>query len=702
MAVRGGILGRLAGAVADARGILFPWVPVFLGAGIGFWFALPVEPGFATYLVAGGLVLLMAGLWRFGPEAAQPLWVAVACLTLGGIVAGVRAHLVAAPVLEFRYYGPIEGRIVALDRSQSDALRLTLDNVQLSEVAPRRIPARVRIALQVAPRFAPAPGQWVQITAHLAPPGDPVEPGGFDFRRVAWFQRLGAIGYSRHPLLMLAPPGRGEQGLNRLRAALSAGIQARIRGDPGAFAAGVMTGDRSGFSRAAIEDLRASSLAHLLAISGMHMAFLIGFVFALIRGGLALVPHIALRLNTKKVAAALSLPVAIFYLLLSGANVATERACIMICVMLGAVLLDRRALSLRSVAISATILLCLRPETLLTPGFQMSFAATTALVAGFGALHSALTGGLVPRWALPVLTLVLSSALAGIATAPFAAAHFNRIADYGLLANVLTVPVMGMVVMPAGAIAALLAPFGLADLPLMVMGWGARWILYVSHMVAGLDGAVTPVPAPGPLALPLIALGGIGMAVGRRWFRLPGVLAIALGLGVWTQAERPALLISPDGLLVGLYGPQGRALSAARGAGFAAQNWLENDGDLVSQPIAAKREGFTGPASERGFYLGEWSGVHLRGKGAEEKLPAACAANDLVITAAQIATPPEGCIVIDLGQLRRSGGIALSPDGDRLRLQPARDTTRIWHGKHAQAMAARWLDRPVRLLAKGQ
>ena len=133
----------------------------------------------------------------------------------------------------------------------------------------------------------------------------------------------------------------------------------------------------------------------MLAISGMNMAFLTGFVFALFRYGLALIPYVALRVNTKKVAAVVSLAVALFYLLLSGANVATERAFIMISVVLGAVLLDRRALSLRSVALSAVVLLALRPESLLDAGFQMSFAATTALIAGFGALEGGVLRGLV-------------------------------------------------------------------------------------------------------------------------------------------------------------------------------------------------------------------------------------------------------------------------------------------------------------------
>jgi competence protein ComEC len=113
---------------------------------------------------------------------------------------------------------------------------------------------------------------------------------------------------------------------------------------------------------------------------------------------------------------------------------------------------------------------------------------------------------------MPLFTLVLSSVVAGLATAPFAAAHFNRFTDYGLLANLLTVPMMS-VLMAAGAMAALLAPFGLAMPALWLMELAARWILFVAHWVAGLDGAVTPIPAPGPWAVPLIAAaGGLGRA----------------------------------------------------------------------------------------------------------------------------------------------------------------------------------------------
>lgn len=665
--------------LAEARGLLFPWVPVFLAFGIGLWFGWPGEPSGPVY---GGALALVAGcvaVWFRGPEYAQPFVVALGCVALGVMAAGVRGHLQNAPMLEFRYYGPVQGRVVGIDRSQADKLRLTLDQVVLERVSSARTPRKVRVSLHgTQGLLAFEPGMVVILTANLSAPEGPSEPGGFDFRRMAFFDQLGAVGYSRTPVLLLEPPEGGAQVINRLRTTLSNAIMTALPGDAGAFASGVMTGDRSGITADTVQALRDSNLSHLLAISGMNMAFLTAFVFVLIRYGVALVPPLALRVNSKKVAAVVALGVALFYLLLSGMNVATERAFVMVAVMLGAILLDRRALSLRTVAISACILLLLKPEALLEPGFQMSFAATTVLIAGFGALEGRIVRETLPRWTMPVFTLVLSSVLAGLATAPFAAAHFNRMTDYGLLANLLTVPVMGVVVMPAGAVAALMAPFGLAGLPLWVMELGSRWILGVAHWIAGLEGAVTGIPAPGPWVLPLIPLGGLWVILWRGRVRVAGAVPVAVALALWVLAERPLALISADAAVMGVMGPEGRVLSAAKGGSFAARSWLENDGDLAVQEVAAAREGFTGPKGQRVFRLGALRGVLLKGKTALAGLPAACAKADLVVIAAKVDAAPKGCRVVDLTLLRLTGPLAVVAGAGGLRLVPTRGAPRLW------------------------
>lgn len=570
------------------RGHLFPWVPVCLACGIGTYFGVRSEPS-APALASGTILALLLSFaalrWSGGLYLPPLLW-ASALFYTGIAFAGLRAQMVAEPVLGWRYYGPVEGRLVDIDRSASDRLRLTLDRVRL-DIPPDKIPARIRISLHGMAGTDLVPGAQLMTTAHLMPPAGPVEPGGFDFQRHAWFQRLGAVGYTRVPVLASAPPMPG-QPLFKARMGLSAQVQAALPGEAGAFAAAIMAGDRSGMGQGVLEDLRITNLAHLLAISGLHLGLLAGAVFAGFRMGLALIPFLALRLPVKKIAAMAALAVSAGYLALSGGNIATERAFTMVAVALLAVMLDRRALSLRAVALAAVIVLLRRPEALPGPGFQMSFAATAALVAVFRSLRHG-PDRRVPHWLRPVMAVFLSSLIAGLATAPFAAAHFNQFAHYGLIANLLAVPVMGVLVMPAALIAVALMPFGLEMPALWAMGLGLDWILAVAEYVAGLDGARRMIPVPSPVVLPLLALGALQVILWQGRGRWIGGLPVLVALAAWQQSERPDILVSDSGGLIGVMTPEGRALSKPRGDGFVARIWLENDGDAAPQEIAAER-----------------------------------------------------------------------------------------------------------------
>ena len=662
--------------IAAQRGHLFPWVPVFLAAGVGIYFSLPAEPSAGKYALLAVTALVLWVFSRRVSEALSPLFIAAALVAAGVNLAGGRAHHMAAPVLEWRYYGPVEGRIVEMDRSGSDALRLTLDNVVLRNVSPERTPQRVRISLHGRQGFiTPSPSMTVMTTAHLSPPGGPVEPGGFDFQRHAWFKGLGAVGYTRNPLLSLEPPD-GKQPVFTARRAISARVQVALPGETGAFAAAIMTGDRSGIAQETLEALRISNLAHLLAISGLHMGLLAGVVFAALRILLAAIPPVGLRVAGKKIAALGALVVAAGYLALSGGNVATERAFVMVAVVLGAVLLDRRAFSLRAVAVAAIIVLILRPEALLGPGFQMSFAATTGLVAVFGWLRDRRIP-LGPGWLRPAVAVVISSFVAGAATAPVAAAHFNQIAHFGLVANLLSVPLMGVLVMPAALTAAALLPLGLHAFPLWVMGLGLRWILWVADWVSGLEGARGTVPSPEPPVLPLLAAGALMLVLWQGRARLAGLVPAAAAIWLWSGTERPEILIADTGALVGVMTVEGRALSKPRGAGFVAANWLENDGDPAVQEDAAA----LWPAVSK-------SGVKvraLRGKRAARDFTGCDGAAWVVMN----AVPPEGelppdleCRVLHPGLLRKTGALALhaGPEG-RLRAITAREVTgaRLWN-----------------------
>ncbi|MEO0371444.1 MAG: ComEC/Rec2 family competence protein [Pseudomonadota bacterium] len=668
--------GNIPGLAFDIwlrqRGHLFHWSPVFFGTGVAVYFALKSEPSGTFFLCLCAAALVMAAaliLWR---SLWAPLVWAILLFSLGIGAAGLRAHGVAGPVLDWRYYGAVEGRIVGMDRSASDAVRLTLDRVVLANVRPHKTPTRARVSLHGQQGFTDLrPGARVMMTAHLSPPSGPVEPGGFDFQRHSWFLGLGAVGYTRTPVLTLAAPAGGQWQF-KARMALSARVQEKLPGEAGGFAAAIMAGDRSGIAQDTLFNLRVSNLAHLLAISGLHMALLTGFVFSALRLGLAAVPRVGLRVPAKKVSAIGALIAGAGYLALSGGNVATERAFIMVAVMFCAILVDRRALSLRSVAIAALIVLAMRPEALLGPGFQMSFAATTALVFVFNVVRD-YDLSIGPRWMQPVLGVLLSSLVAGLATAPIAAAHFNQFAHYGLIANLLSVPLMGVLVMPAAVLAACFMPLGLDVIPLWVMGIGLDWILSVANWTAGLDGARGMVASPGPYVLPLIALGALFVILWQGRLRVIGVLPFAVGLLLWSGTDRPDVLIADTGGLIGVMTPEGRALNRDRGAGFVALNWLENDGDKASQEGAHSRWAQSGDA---------WPIIALRGQKAADGVTGCNGAKWLVMNKNPASVLQfDGCQILTPASLQKTGAIALYARDGALEPVTARQITgtRLWN-----------------------
>lgn len=671
------VRSALAAALLAQRGALFPFVPVFLASGIGCYFSLRSEPSVLILTMTGAMGGGMLAAFVFSRSPFSPLIAAVALVCIGFATAGLRAHAVAGPVLEWRYYGPVTGRVIALDRSASDAVRVTLDRVWLADLDVAGTPERVRLSLHGATGGSlPEAGSTIMATAHLGPPGGAVEPGGFDFRRHAWFQRLGAVGYTRVPLVVWEhAPER--MTLFRLRMQMSDRIQAGLSGAGGAFAAAIVTGDRSAIPQPILDALRDSNLAHLLAISGLHMGLVSAFVFAVLRLALLVSPY-GLHWPVKKIAAVGALIVAAAYLALSGANVATERAFIMVAVMLTAVIFDRRAISLRSVALAAVLVLLLQPEALLGPGFQMSFSATAALVAVFGALRD--TGLDMPRSRLfrAVAATVVSSAVAGAATSPYAMAHFNRIAQFGLLANLLSVPLMGVIVIPAAVLSVLLMPFGLDRIGLTVMGAGLDWILLVARTVAAWPGAVRPVVTPPGAVLGLISFGAVFVMLWQGRARWIGLAPVTCAVALWATVERPAILVAEGAVLVGVMTPEGRALSRQTGAGFIAGVWLENDGQGLNQTQAAALWPDIAATGIR----------HVHGK-REARAFTACAAHEIVFVDSDWPGTRDGmpCRIFDAGDMAVTGSLALRPtESGGWQVETARDRSgrRLWNSAAAR------------------
>jgi competence protein ComEC len=257
--------------------------------------------------------------------------------------------------------------------------------------------------------------------------------------------------------------------VQQLRDAIDARIRAVLPGDEGAIAAMLINGRRDAIDQHLYDAMFVSGIGHVLSISGYHMAVVAGAMFFLIRAFLALIPGLADRAPIKKWAALAALGVTAFYLLLSGNQVATQRSFIMIAVVLVGVLFDRPSVTMRTLTVAALVVLIFAPEAVVHPSFQMSFAATLALIAGYekgslklraGAKSS--LGARAALWGVnEIVGLTLASLLlAGFATTPYAAYHFHRIAPYGVLANLLAMPVVSVWVMPMGILGVIAMPFG--------------------------------------------------------------------------------------------------------------------------------------------------------------------------------------------------------------------------------------------------
>ncbi|RMF40662.1 MAG: ComEC family competence protein [Alphaproteobacteria bacterium] len=685
-----GVASRWTGRLLETEQRQFVlWLPVLFGCGIGLYFMLPDEP--PVWTAPAGLaaaLTLWLGLRRAGLLG---LGVSIALLAVAAGYADAlwRAHRVAAPVLERPLEVSVEGRVREITRSSVGRPRLLIDRVVLYGLPAARWPARVR--LTIAPEDLArglAPGMRIIAHARLMPPGRPVEPGGFDFRRTAWFDRLGAVGFARGAVLAVAaPPAPAWQRpgviVAQWRAAISAGLRARLAEPQGSIAAAILVGDKSGIPEEATAALRASNLAHLLAISGLHMGLLTGFVFFTLRAGLALIPPLALRLPIKRVAALAAMLAGLVYLVLSGASVATQRSFIMMLVVFAAVLLDRPAISLRAVALAAAIVLALRPESLVEVGFQMSFAATTALVGVFDWLRARRLRIAGPGLMRRVAVIALSSLVAGLATAPFSAYAFNQSAAYGLPANLAAIPLMGLWIMPAGAIAAVLAPFGLEALPLAVMGQGIALVLEVARFFAGLDGAVQRIPATtAPVLLP-IALGGLWLLLWRSPMRLAGLAGILAGL-VWWQfsTARPVLIVAESGRQLGLDGPKGRVILNPKRERYAALRWLMADGDDAAPEDAASRPGFERGRGWARARIGRWRVEVLTARRPDAtKTRALCTEGVLLVAGGLRQMPKGGCLAVTGPLLRREGALAFYDTGrDLVMVSAQRRGRRLWSG----------------------
>ncbi|MGE0230907.1 MAG: ComEC/Rec2 family competence protein, partial [Flavobacteriaceae bacterium] len=489
--------GRLSRFFDEQADRFFLWIPVLLAAGAAFHLGAGREPDVMITVFAFAS-LAVAAIYLRGRFPADLLGTADATVAGGVLLASRTAMRHANDRLLSARAGPVEftATIESIDRFANGRQRALLK----LEEAPDSLPARVRVSWPGGEAFAA--GERISGRAILLPPPDEAVPDGYNFRREAFFNGFGAVGYTLGPPQRLADaaPDTLALRIERARSRLADRIIASLPGGAGAIAAALLTGKRSTIEEDATEALRISGLGHLLAISGLHMVLVSGTVFYALRLLLVLIPGFALRYPAKRIAAFGAILAATGFLVISGAAIATVRAYVMLLIMLVAVIADRPAISLRNLALAAFVVIVLHPQSVAGASFQMSFAATTALIAAYEA-----SGGLRFRWFEKpaaghvgkaarlfvgfLAAIFFTTLVAGLATSIFGAYHFNRMTPFSLLANVAAMPVVTLIVMPFGVLGLALMPIGLDWLAWPVRGWGIDAVTDIATAVAGLEGA---------------------------------------------------------------------------------------------------------------------------------------------------------------------------------------------------------------------
>ena len=669
-------------------GRLLPWVPVAFGGGIALYFAADHEP--VLWVVATTAIAFLFGALLLRRSRLFAPAIMIAAVAAGFATATWKTARIAHPVLAKPLYsvslsGFVEARDIR-ERTDRFVLRVTAMEAQRSEVKLERV------RLSVRKGTAPEVGSFVQLKARLLPPLSPVRPGSYDFSRDMFFQGIGASGFVMGAITASIPPDAGGLRLRYaafmqgLRDAIDARIRAMLEGDNRAIATALLTGRRDAISTPVNDAMFISGLGHVLSISGYHMAVVAGVVFFAVRALLALIPGLAAGFAIKKWSAAAALVAAAFYLLLSGAEVATQRSFFMTAVVLIAVMVDRRAITFRTLAVAALIVLAVAPEALVHPSFQMSFAATLGLVAlvqiGMPNLFASPDHSATARVAMwggrEIAMLFLASLIAGFATTPYAAFHFHRVTPYGVLANLGAMPVVSALVMPAGLLGLLAAPFGLDGVFWWLMGIGIDWMVVVSRWVAALPGAVGRIPAFGIAPLIAASLGIIVMGLLRTPLRWCGAMVLLAAIGWGLSVRQPDILIAGDGASVAVRGGDGRLHLIRTGKdNFLLKEWLSADADPRDAGSGALASGIS--CDEFGCVTPLADGRLVALASRIDALADDCSRAALVVTP-RSAPPDCAAMVVDRQRLVRQGALALTQRGDGFSVQAvrARGTNRPW------------------------
>lgn len=504
---------------------------------------LPINPWILTFSIS--VLLIIRFYCPF--FSVKILLTSLALILIGILALEIRIRTIDSPIIPFdEKFSIIKGtvdNITPLDRG----FRVILNNLKIKKLPKKQTPEKIRLMVRTKLNDAKI-GDIVKVNAILSKPMQAYLPNSYDFARDAYFKEIGAVGYSVSELKIINKDKKSFMGkLNILRNNIQARFNSAIGSYNGSLATALMLNEYSNIDKNVLKDLRATGLAHILSVSGMHLSLVAAIFFFSSRFLLNCFEPLALRLHCKKIAAGISLIGSLAYLLISGMEVAAVRSFIMTSMIIFAIIIDRTSNPIRAIALAATIILLISPENIIHPSFQMSFAAVLALIACFEFFKKLQFDfsefNIIQKFLFYILGSCFSSLVAGLATTPFALYHFSQSSNYSILANLLAVPITSFWLMPGVVLTFLLYPFHLEFLSLYPMEWGITLMLKISHYIAHLPYSVTTFAKITDLNILIIVFGMLWFCIWKTRMRFLGIAIIMLGILLQSFVTNPDIFI---------------------------------------------------------------------------------------------------------------------------------------------------------------
>lgn len=575
------------------KGTLFPLsFTLSLIAGICVYFALLFEPP-----VVCCLSCLLAGLVWFLSRKSMWGFLIGGCLfwgCLGFSLITLRTGYLKTPQLDEPVFSAsFSGEVIRV-RPALEGQKITLKNV-VAEDLPF-VPAYVRVNAD-ATFPAVQVGDKISGEAHFIPPALPAQKGAYFFRRQAYFERLSAVG----KLISVRKIEKGvgqESAIERVRTFIADRVRQKMPPRTASIAVPLIIGEQGYVPQDLYHVYKLAGITHALSVSGFHLAMIAGFIFFLIRGLFSLLMLAGIYLPVKKIAALVSLAVITGYLLISGQEIPTIRSYIMIAIVLGAVLFDRQALSLRSVALACLGILLAFPESVLSVSFQLSFMAVLSLVCLYTVLNEKFLkdkdAGVVKKVVLALIGMGLVSMCATLGTFPFVIHHFNQIGPYSVLGNMITGFLFSLLIMPALLFAVLVMPFGGDGIFLYLAHIGLDLVERMCFYILRLPYNYLTLPDFPVSALLVSVVGLLVLMLGKGKYRLIGIGIFAVSLSGFWWAEKPDILIAGDGKTVAVRQADGSLiLSDGQKSRFITDTWLRKNGQNPDDYVGEKLPGLS-------------------------------------------------------------------------------------------------------------